>query len=463
MLTSTAFFAQSQTTNFGNLRLHAGATMSFFGDFKNNGTVKDSGQTVAFDGTTNQKILGTSSTTFNYLKINNAIGITLQQNITITQTLTLNSGALDLNKKTLTISNSKPYGISRTSGNIISDQTDNSSKITWAINAKLGTYIYPFATVAGTYIPFTLTTTAGIIGNVTVSTYPTASNNTPFPSSPTIVSNVNKNGVDNSVNLPDRFWEISKDGVSGTANVTFTTTPDEIGGIANLGAQHWNSALSKWDVPISGQTNTATSATVYGVTSFSPWTLFGNYSPLPIELVSFSAKIVDQHAEIIWTTSTEHNNDFFTLEKSSDAVNFDVDTIIDGAGFSIETLNYKATDFEPLLGKSFYRLKQTDFDGNFTYSDLKSVDFDRHTHICISPNPFKEGDITILFHHIRNDNIGLEIVNMVGELCFSSKYMIEDLDSYETEINEFEYFTKGIYVFKITIKDKTFIYKVIKL
>src|SRR5205085_4478887 len=101
---------------------------------------------------------------------------------------------------------------------------------TWNMASTTGAHVFPFGTAGGSYIPYTLNLTAGTIGNVTVSTYPTAVNNTPYPTTPTNVTHVrNSSGVDNSLNTVDRFWEVNRTGASGTVTMTFVATAAEVG------------------------------------------------------------------------------------------------------------------------------------------------------------------------------------------------------------------------------------------
>jgi N-acetylneuraminic acid mutarotase len=95
---------------------------------------------------------------------------------------------------------------------------------------------------------------------------------------------------------------------------------------------------------------------------------------LPIELISFSGEFKNETVELTWTTATELNNDFFTVERSADAVNFETAGIVKGAGNSNSTLNYSFTD--EIFAKEnvlYYRLKQTDADNSFSYSQVIEV------------------------------------------------------------------------------------------
>jgi hypothetical protein len=88
---------------------------------------------------------------------------------------------------------------------------------------------------------------------------------------------------------------------------------------------------------------------------------------LPISLLSFDVKGINKKIQINWSTATEINNDFFTLERSIDGNNWEILAYIDGAGNSNQLLDYEYTDEFPYQGISYYRLKQTDYDGKFEY------------------------------------------------------------------------------------------------
>ncbi|PKR80526.1 hypothetical protein CW751_09125 [Brumimicrobium salinarum] len=92
--------------------------------------------------------------------------------------------------------------------------------------------------------------------------------------------------------------------------------------------------------------------------------------PLPIELISFSAdeSAFKNQVDLNWSTASEKNNDFFTLEKSTNGKDWELLKTLNGAGNSTHTLKYRWTDQSPYSGISYYRLKQTDFDGKFSYS-----------------------------------------------------------------------------------------------
>jgi hypothetical protein len=94
---------------------------------------------------------------------------------------------------------------------------------------------------------------------------------------------------------------------------------------------------------------------------------------LPIDLLYFRAAAVENNVQLDWATATEINNDYFTIEKSADGKNFSVLSTVNGKGNSKEVSKYTSVDYAPYNGVTYYRLKQTDFDGKSTYSKTVAV------------------------------------------------------------------------------------------
>jgi hypothetical protein len=108
-----------------------------------------------------------------------------------------------------------------------------------------------------------------------------------------------------------------------------------------------------------------------GFTDFCPY--YFNNSMLPVELVSFYGVRTPKQNVLFWTTFSETNNDYFLVERSEDGQYWEGLTKVEGAGNSTSVIDYTYYDNHPLEGVSYYRLKQTDFDGNFEYSDIVSI------------------------------------------------------------------------------------------
>lgn len=89
---------------------------------------------------------------------------------------------------------------------------------------------------------------------------------------------------------------------------------------------------------------------------------------LPVNLISFNASCLGAKVELNWATSTEANNDYFIVERSIDGIHFNAIATVDGAGNSNKFMSYIYTDSYD--GKAYYRLKQIDYDGTFSYSNI---------------------------------------------------------------------------------------------
>lgn len=116
-----------------------------------------------------------------------------------------------------------------------------------------------------------------------------------------------------------------------------------------------------------------------------PVKLGGN--TLPISLLFFGAVVNDNSVDLTWATSSEINNDFFTVERSYDGEKFSKIAIEKGAGNSTVNLDYAYRDENPLHGVSYYRLMQSDFDGRYSYSSVVAIQYlDKNSFEVIAVN-----------------------------------------------------------------------------
>jgi len=110
---------------------------------------------------------------------------------------------------------------------------------------------------------------------------------------------------------------------------------------------------------------------------------------LPVELISLKAHIEGKNAMIYWQTETETNNAGFEIQKSKDGIEWEHIGWQAGQGSTQTPHVYKYIDGNPFSNISYYRLKQVDFDGNFIYSNIVSLEYNR-PHVNIYPNPVKD-------------------------------------------------------------------------
>lgn len=160
------------------------------------------------------------------------------------------------------------------------------------------------------------------------------------------------------------------------------------------------------------------------VTSSSPVTAYGIYTlgsstinnPLPVELVNFTAEAGLNHVDLHWSTASETNNDYFVVERSQDGVEIESLDTINGNGTTSEMHEYTSVDESPHEGLSYYRIKQVDFNGDFTYSEWRSVDMQPLNNINMYPNP-SDGEIHFSLPGESDITWTLTIFNLAGQIA----------------------------------------------
>lgn len=139
---------------------------------------------------------------------------------------------------------------------------------------------------------------------------------------------------------------------------------------------------------------------------------------LPIELSNFKAVRVLESTEISFSTASERSNAYFSIERSSDGNLFEEIGQVKGAGDSDERKNYTFTDQQPLTGKNYYRLKQIDFNGQFSYSKVVSVTFGKTTGISLSPQPVSD-QLHVTLEQALDADANWQLFDFAGRLLQS--------------------------------------------
>lgn len=155
----------------------------------------------------------------------------------------------------------------------------------------------------------------------------------------------------------------------------------------------------------------------------------GGEVPLPIELLSFTTNCNHQNIILTWSTATETNNDFFTLERSADGISFTSIGTVKGAGNSSAIINYSFTDNLPPSavgegsGLRYYRLKQTDLNGKFEYADLIAAENCKNdlSELMVYPNP-TNGIVTV---ESSENNYELILTDLLGGKIYSQNNQSE--------------------------------------
>lgn len=203
--------------------------------------------------------------------------------------------------------------------------------------------------------------------------------------------------------------------------------------------------------------------------SFLNGTLTGSTwcgSVLPIKLSYFRVKQENSTAKLTWATATEIKNDFFTVERSPDGINFSELFDVMGAGNSTMELEYSSTDNDPIKGYNYYRLRQTDYDGNSEYSEIISFKYinaigeNKIIASSTNPNPFIN-NFTINYSIPKKENVEVQIATFKGNLVYSETVNANEGENAFT-FNDTKNLFPGIYNVRIILKGEVVSKKIIK-
>jgi type IX secretion system substrate protein len=201
---------------------------------------------------------------------------------------------------------------------------------------------------------------------------------------------------------------------------------------------------------------------VTGVTSFSPFT-FGSLSnlvnALPIELINFEATKNVSSIILSWATASELNNDYFSLEKSEDADNWQEIAKVDGQGNSLARVDYSFIDENPFKGNQYYRLKQIDFNGDFSYSKTILVNHPGSNKISFNlyPNPVEQ-NILYIKSPTRAEIEQVYLMDLNGR-TIQIEHQALTLGDYQISLKNLS----GVYIVVISTKNGQYRQKILKL
>ena len=188
--------------------------------------------------------------------------------------------------------------------------------------------------------------------------------------------------------------------------------------------------------------------------------------PLPIELLGFMANLNQDKVDLKWITGSEINNDYFTIERSCDAKKWEEIMITDGAGNSDQIQEYFEVDYEPIGGLSYYRLKQTDFNGEFEYFNIVPIKYDPNISkeggdLNLFPSPVRLGEIVnVEFENIYEEQLLVVLRNIRGQ-DFYSKIVINSEDGKLVGVPINQDLPSGIYLITATSENQIYSKKLI--
>jgi hypothetical protein len=223
---------------------------------------------------------------------------------------------------------------------------------------------------------------------------------------------------------------------------------------------HYNSSTSQWEnMCPCVTTGSATSGTITtgNFTSFSPAT-FGSSSfsenPLPVVLLSFTAKENAGLVNLFWQTATEINADGYEIEYAADGENFIMIGKVKAAGNSNSLLNYTFNHTTPAQGKNYYRLKMIDLDGTFEYSEVRLVEvLNAKPAIAIQvvPNPVINKNVVIqVDSNLNGIDAQIRIIDMQGRVVLIEDFAASDFSN-RIELKTENKLSAGMYIVEVSI------------
>lgn len=434
-------FCQLVTNNGADLTVNSGAAILINGSFLNqlDGTIDNDGDITIVDDLTNnattllftggsgavimngtalQTFGGSEDIDFHDLTFNNSsgAGLLLGTNINVSNTLLISDGDCELNGFTIDLG---------TSGSLSGES--NTQRIygaTGAITAQRTLNAPAAVNVAGTGCEITSGANMGVTTVIRrhdiYSTVYGSSIERNFDISPTTNTGLN-------ATLRFHYFENELNGlteailVSNRSTNSGTNWTDE-GGTANAGADYQTTAT---------------------IDAFSLWTL-SHTTVLPVTWLDFEVVKLEDDVFLDWSTVYEVNNDFFTIERSLDGITFDeIGNVAGQNGIGVNS--YSFIDFwEPDYSTVYYRIKQTDKDGQFDYSEIRIVSANEEV-ISVFPTRLQQQDNLTVTGLQVSKTYSLQIIDNLGRLAFSAEF-----EGSRTKLIEDISLLPGAYAYKVT-------------
>lgn len=406
-----------------------------------------------FNGSSQQNInpefaSGATLATFNGdLIVNNPTEVKSKINVTIVGgDLKFTQGKFDTETKTLTLERT-PVGISSSSYIITYNFYSDIGFV--LIQNLSGNTLFPIG-LSNSYTPVWVNATSG---NFKASATP------PQTTAPMGIEKINVE------------WNVQRIFGPPTADMTVQwNTANETAGFTSLRnnckLNHYNSSMGLWEslTPTGGATTSGTvhTKTALAVDAFSPFTMFTS-SALPVELTQFTGKKVSNRtAQLSWTTASEKGNEGFEIQRKdagpcvfTKGCNFETIGFVKSQGDASTSTNYTFLDND-FTKTAYYRLKQTDLNGQTTFSKIVTIENDaKNDVISVFPNPILRGsNLNIQLADISNsENIKVEIYNLNGQLIQQQR----GIAPLQTED-----WVNGVYVVKIVNNVNVTTFRVVK-
>ncbi len=386
--------------------------------------------------------------------VNNANGVILGANLVVSNNVTFTSGTIGLDNYNLSLLNAN--GISGYNGTNYFVSNNTPSVGGTLVQYAAGTpVIFPVGT-STSYTPATVDNSAGTADSFYVR----------------VVNGIldgatSGSDVANLIMDVNRTWFITEYASTSNAAITLQWNASDQNanfdvnnyGISSYGGSEWDLAnFSPMNSPSSG----IYTATRTGLGTFNAFGVGNKNRALPVKLLNFSGMPSGQNVILNWSTTTEINNDHFTLERSKDGRNFQELIDIKGAGNTTSLTKYDYVDMFPYTGTSYYRLKQVDYNGNYEYSAIISVHFggvNDNINLSVDPNPCKDF-LKVQFASPNEGKMQIRVLDLSG------KTLITQSSDYESGSNGMIVYLgnipAGVYVLQMTYNNNIINRRIVK-
>jgi hypothetical protein len=410
----------SNTVYAKSLRIENGASLTMGNgtlvvaeNWLNNGTFNPGSGTVVFNGSGTHTISGSSAShNFNNLTMDKTGEVELSASISLTGTLTLTNGRLNIGNYNLDLP------VNTVNGGNASSYVRTSGTGTLNRNVENSAVLFPVGRSA--YNPATLTNSGA-----------------PDKFSVRVIDNVTDDGTaegaPTSMAVVNRTWMIDEQMVGGsnvTLKLQWNSLPEQNAGFSEIGAfvAHYLSSEGLWD-NIGGTVLGSGIIQATGITGFSPFTVSSDnaFAPLPVELLSFSATCSGEDVLVEWVTASEFNSQYFEIEFSRDGFNWESLTITEASGFSTSVINYSYLHKLGGSNKMYYRLLQFDNDGaTKTYSTIMANCASDEAVFMTFPNPSADAFTVVVNDELLIGTNVLNISDASGKLIYSIAIELEN-------------------------------------
>jgi hypothetical protein len=454
-------------------------TMIIEGDWYNNNTspnnalenISTNNGYVEFRGSTNMQTIGGSTvTTFEHVKINNSTpnsgdNVNLNTNANINATLDLSDGVVKTGANYLVVLNTAAGAVFNHSGTSFID-----GNLRRYMASGSGTYAFPLGYGGHTPTNYYLAdlenaTLTWTVGSYIDSKVTTLTNHT---DPDLITANVTELGTQYKSMATQAMWTLtpSVQPTAGLYNMKcWITNIKTVNSLADnsfailkrangTNGLAWNKGGGTLN-PNGGLGRMLSNdyALRLGLSSFSEFGIAKTEGPLPVELINFNAVCNEDKVNLNWTTASEVNNDFFTIEKSLNTQDWDFVLNVSGAGNSNKVINYSATDDFPYSSSinnseiSYYRLKQTDYDGKFEYSPVTTVKCEDNAEVEIIALYQNNNDLYVEINSISDESFDFVLYDDRVRVMFAKhENAMKGFNKFSYDVSDF---SGGIYMLVI--------------